>query len=242
MKKPPTYHHFLKSNDVHTVDELIEMINTYSWNTVSKRKIKYYNVPTSFDIETSSFYIDNEKCAIMYEWTYSFNGFVVIGRTWGEFINMIDRICETLNVNDTQRLVIYVHSLSFEFQFMRKFFAWKDVFALDTHKPIRALTVGGVEFRCSYVLSGYSLETVANNLQSVSIKKLRGDLDYSLIRTPITPLTQQEIQYCINDVQIVIAYIGERIVIDKGIARIPLTKTGYVRRFCRKACFYDMKF
>lgn len=242
QKTPPTFHHFLKSNEYTTnTDDLIEYVKMYKWPTVSKRKTKYYNVPIAFDIETSSFYTDGAKCAIMYEWTFSFGGFVLIGRTWEQFVDMIDRLCNLLHVEQSNRLVIYAHSLAFEFQFMRKFFTWQNVFALDLHKPIRALTDRGVEFRCSYVLSGYSLASVANNLQTVEIEKLTGDLDYSLIRTPLTPLTAEELQYCINDVQIVVAYIGERITIDKGIAKIPMTKTGYVRRFCRNACFYGVE-
>lgn len=177
----------------------------------------------------------------MYEWSFSFGGYVLIGRTWEQFIDLIDGLCDVLHVEQSQRLVIYVHNLAFEFQFMRKFFEWTDVFSMDIRKPIRALTDRGVEFRCSLSLSGYNLESVANNLQTADIKKLKGDLDYSLIRTPLTPLTAEELQYCINDVQIVVAYIGERIAYDKGIARIPMTKTGYVRRFCRNACFYGIK-
>ena len=229
---------FLTSNKILTVDELITFIDQYKWPTVSRKKIKYYNVPVAFDIETSSFRINGEKCAIMYEWTFSFFGAVVIGRTWDEFINMLDRICDKLNTSPDQRIVCYIHNLSFEFAFMRKFFEWRDVFAIDTYKPIRACTDRGVEFRCSYVLSGYSLATVAKNLTEIKISKLKGELNYDLIRTPLTPLTDREIQYCVNDVQIVVAYIQERIIFDGNIAKIPHTKTGYVRQYCRKMCFY----
>ena len=225
-------------NRPQTIDELIEFAAAYKWPTVSRKKVKYYNIPVAFDIETSSFKLNGEKCAIMYEWSFSFYGVVVIGRTWDEFLSMLTRLCDVLHVSPDQRLVIYVHNLAFEFQFMRKFFDWRDVFAIDTYKPIRACTDRGIEFRCSYVLSGYSLYNVANNLTEIKIEKLKGDLDYDLIRTPLTPLTEKELQYCINDVQIVVAYIHERILFDKGIAKIPHTKTGYVRQYCRKKCFY----
>ena len=80
-------------------------------------------------------------------------------------------------------------------KFICNLFSWKNVFATDLRKPLYALTTNGVEFRCSYFLSGYNLETLAKNLTKYKIKKLVGDLDYSLIRHEKTPLNENEIQY-----------------------------------------------
>lgn len=220
--------------------------------TVRKRRkrktddiITYYNVPCAFDIETSSFYRNENgkqiKTAIMYEWTFGIYDYIIIGRTWFEFVEMMNRISELLCTSQNDRLVIYVHNLSFEFQFMRKYFEWSDVFALETRTPVYARTVTGIEFRCSYILSGYNLATVAKNLTKHKIEKLIGDLDYCLIRHSETPLTDAEMQYCINDVKIVIAYVSECIENDGDITKIPLTQTGYVRKFCRKKCLTNTK-
>ena len=203
------------------------------------RKIKYFNVPASFDIETTSFYANGEKTAIMYEWTFGIFGAVIIGRTWDEFITMINTLVSELKLNDEKRLIIYVHNLGYEFQFMRKHFNWMKIFAIDTRKPIYAITDQGIEFRCSYLLSGYSLEKLAEHVQCVKIEKMVGDLDYSLMRHSRTPLTLKEIGYCINDVKIVMAYIMDEIIKNGNIIKIPLTKTGYVRNYCRETCFYD---
>lgn len=154
-------------------------------------------------------------------------------------MKMITRITEVMKTNPTCRLVVYVHNLSYEFQFIRKHFEWYKVFSIDTRKPIYAITSTGIEFRCSYILSGYSLAKLAENLQTFDIRKLTGDLDYSLIRHSKTPLTDTELGYCVNDVKIVMAYIMERIETDGDITRIPMTKTGYVRQYCRNSCFYD---
>ena len=208
------------------------------------QKIRYYNVPCAFDIETTSFRSngkpDGEKRAIMYEWTLGINGYVMIGRTWEEFKMVMDNIVTRLELDNTHRLMIYVHSLAYEFGFMRKHFKWSKVFAIESKKPVYAITDTGIEFRCSYLLTGYSLAVLGRNLTKYKVEKRLGDLDYRKIRHSGTPLTDEEIGYCINDVLVVMAHIQEQIEREKLIMNIPLTKTGYVRRYCRKACFYGL--
>lgn len=212
---------------------------------VSKRDVKYFNIPCAFDIETTSFVqingIETDKRAIMYEWTLGLNGWVIIGRTWDEFLQTYESMIRKFGTYDQKRIIIYVHNLAFEFQFMRKLFQWQDIFSLDTHKPLYAVTYDGVEFRCSYQLSGYGLAKLGDQLLKYKCKKMVGDLDYSLLRHSKTPLTQQEQKYCENDVRVVMAYIQEKIEQDGNIAKIPYTKTGYVRNYCRNSCLYDNK-
>lgn len=174
----------------------------------------------------------------MYIWTFGIYGAIIQGRTWEEYRTMINYIAKELKLNENKRLLCFCHNLGYEFEFMRKWFRWNKVFAMDNHKPLYALAESGIEYRCSLLLSGYSLEVLANNLHTYDIKKLVGDLDYSLIRHSETPLTKQEIAYCVNDVKIVLAYIAECIEEFHGIAFIPLTKTGRVRNYCRKSCFF----
>lgn len=220
---------------------------------------KFYNIPCSFDIETTSFYRDIdgncysyeqtqkmfdkngrkaklEKAAIMYVWQFGINGFIIIGRTWDEFVNMCSVLAESLNLSEKLRLIVYVHNLAYEFQFIRKWFNWNRVFSIDLRKPIYAITDSFIEFRCSYLLSGYSLAKLGEQLMKYKCSKKTGDLDYSLLRHSKTPLTETEIGYCINDIKVVMCYIQERIEECKGIHRIPLTKTGFVRQYCRKHC------
>ena len=83
---------------------------------------------------------------------------------------------------------------------------------------------------------------LSNNLQYHKIKKLVGDLDYTLLRNSATPLTEQELEYCFNDVLIVTAYISEMIDEYGDIEKIPLTQTGKVRRFVRAECFKNEKY
>ena len=241
------FQNFLKSNEIYKPTEILSVLNMIRSNfklSYSNKKTKYFNVPCSFDIETSSFFRstgngEKEKTAIMYEWTFGIYGAVIIGREWNEFVYMLETICNELNLTNEKRLIVYVHNLSYEFQFMRKWFEWDKVFSIENRKPIYALTTAGVEFRCSYLLSGYSLEKLGDDLRTYQVRKLTGALDYERIRHNKTELTQQEIAYCVNDVRVVMSYIAERIEQDGEISQIPLTKTGYVRNYCRNSCFYE---
>ena len=214
------------------------------FDNYSKTVKKYFNVESAFDIETSSVMLENEqKFAFMYEWTFGIKdkNFICYGRTWEEFKDLCRQLQEYFLLDSEHILVVYVHNLSYEFQFMRKYFNWLDVFAVDERKPVKALCSYGIEFRDSYILSGYSLEKLAGNLVSHNIKKLVGDLDYNLTRTHITELTENELAYCNNDVEIVLAYINEQIEQYGSITKIPMTNTGRVRNFVKDKCYFTEK-
>lgn len=225
---------FYKDLQTSTISKYIEDIKLIKTN----KRIAYYNIPSAFDIETTSFYEGDEKRAIMYEWTFGINGLVIIGRYWDEFIELINNISSLLQTSLSQRLIVYIHNLAFEFQFICKRFSWDRIFATDERKPLYCITDYGIEFRCSYLLSGFSLAKVGEHLLKYKCKKMVGDLDYKLKRNGKTPLSQEELQYCINDVRIVMSYIQELIEQYDGIDKLPLTKTGFVRNFVRKKCFH----
>ena len=201
------------------------------------------NYPIAFDIETSSFYNeDGEKTAIMYIWTLAIGDNIIIGRTWNEFVEVIKTLSELLNLGQHRRAYIYVHNLAYEFQFMRHYFTWEEVFAISERKPAKAVTTDGIEFRCSYIESGYNLETIGKNLKKYPVRKMVGDLDYSKIRHSGTPLNNKELGYCINDVKILISYIKEKMEQYGDITKLSLTKTGYTRRYCRSKCLGRQNF
>lgn len=210
------------------------------------KSIEWYNIPAAFDIEVTSFYQNGEvkpenKRAIMYHWQFGIGELVTYGREWHEFITFINVLTKVLRLGVDRRLVVYVHNLPYEFQFIRKLFDWEKVFLLEDRKPVYART-GGVVFRCSLKLSGgKSLANVGRDLVSHSVRKMTGDLDYEVLRTPLTPLTDEEKLYCENDIRVLLAYIAEKIEQDGDITRIPLTNTGYVRNYCRKECYSRYK-
>ena len=238
-----------------------DFLNTIDKKNIIKSKDKiYYNIAMSFDIETSSFYEDKngviytnddyrklkhsvkaEKKAIMYIWQFAIEENVIIGRTWNDFLFFCKKLYDFLNLKE-RYIIVYVHNLSYEFQFICKWFNWIDIFADSERKPIKAMTDTHFIFKCSYRLSGYSLEVLANNLKSHSIKKMVGDLNYNLIRNSKTPISDEELKYCVNDVLIVTSYIDEQINEFGNIEKIPLTQTGKVRRYVRKQCFQNKEY
>lgn len=236
-----------KPHDISELDSILNEAMNEGTQTNNQR-VTYYKIVFAFDIETTSFlgpvsrHDHNDKRSIMYIWQLAINGRCIIGRTWSEFLEVMDYIVKKLELSKYKRILIYVHNLAFEFQFIRKFFTWFKVFAANTRKPIYAITENGIEFRCSYILTNYSLEKLGEQLQKYKVTKLVGDLDYSKPRHSKTPLTDTEMQYCINDVLVVSAYIKEQIEREKYIYKIPITCTGYCRRYVRKNCLYGPEF
>ena len=206
----------------------------------NNKGISFANIECGFDIETTSMFIQGEKFAFMYVWAFGigFLNDIYYGRTWDEFSEFTKILSSMFNLSQNERLVCYIHNLGYEFQFMRKYFNWLDVFSSDERKPIKALCDLGIEFKCSYMLSGYSLNSLAKNLTTHTIKKLVDNLDYDLIRHHETELTKNECDYLENDVKIILAYINEQITICGDISQIPNTNTGRVRKYVRDNCFY----
>ena len=223
---------------------MIGYLENKTFPTVKNNKqIEYINIESGFDIETTSSKVNDSKVAFMYVWMIAigYEGDTFYGRTWDEFVDLCGQLQEHFELTDEKRLVVYVHNLGYEFQFMRKYFNWTDVFSNSERKPMKALTDLGIEFRDSYVLSGYSLANTAKNLAKHKITKMVGDLDYSLVRHHETELTEDEIGYCVNDVQIILAYINEQIEHCGDVSQIPMTNTGRVRKYVRDACYKGKK-
>lgn len=225
----------IDENIYKSIDELLTELPFIKNN----QKIEYANVPCTIDIETSSFYENGEKRGVMYAFVLGINGKCYIGRTYQELWDSLDRISDFYGLNEKRRMIFYIHNLSYEFQWFRKWRTWEKVFATDERNPLYALDDKGIELRCSYQLSGYSLENVAKNLTKYKVRKMVGDLDYKLIRHSKTPLTAKEIRYVLFDGIVVMCYIQEEIESHyNNITLLELTKTGKVRKYLRKKTLY----
>ena len=83
-----------------------EFIDGICRDTRRKRKIEYYNIPCSFDIETSSFYDQGEKAACMYIWMFDIDDHIIIGRTWDEFILLLTKLQFKLSLHPEFRILV----------------------------------------------------------------------------------------------------------------------------------------
>ena len=239
--KKQDYHKFELINEFSKLSDFKEYLINLKYKTIgTNKKITYLNLSCEVDIEVSSFYNNTDKVGLMYCFTLGINGHSYLGRTKDDLLNLISFIVDTFKLSENRRLIFFIHNLSYEFQFFMKFFKWKSVFAIKNRTPVKAVTDKGIEFRCSYLLSGYSLAMIGKHLQKYKVNKMVGDLDYRLIRTPKTPLTDKEQGYVLNDGLVVMAYIQEQIESHKNaITKLPLTKTGEVRKYCRDMCLYN---
>ncbi len=229
------------------------------WNIIKgKRKQYICNDIFTFDIETTSiiklngnYYEANkykdltkeeqkqcEFMSFMYIWQFSINDIVYYGRTWKEFRQFIDK----LEIDNPYKKIVFVHNLSFEFQFLRGNFNFYDVMARNVRHVMKAnLSDYNIEFRCSFMMTNCALK-ILPDIYKLPIKKLVGDLDYNKIRTSKTKLTEKELKYCEYDCLIVYYYIKLELEEFGNVDRIPITLTGHVRRELRNLTITDWNY
>ena len=214
--------------------------------TLEGKKEPFDTTIYSFDIETSSYFLLNNQVfpaiyydkltdknkelsefkSCMYIWMFSINNVVYYGRTWLEFIEFLKK----LEKNCKFKKYIFIHNLSFEFQFLKSVLVFKNVFARKTRKVIKAeLKDFNIEFRCTYFMTNCSLEKLADVYQ-LPIKKQVGTLDYNKIRHSATPLNNKELKYCEYDCLVIYEFIKLEVSLFGNLKKIPITCTGVIRR------------
>lgn len=199
-------------------------------------KMAYKNIITAFDIECSTIDLPSGPQAFMYVWQWQFGTeYTVIGRTWDELKKFIRKI--TRGMYKEQGIWVAVHNLSYEFQFLRGQFHFKeeDVFCMKSRKILSA-RLPHVEFHCSYLHSNMSLKAYLKKM-GAEHQKLSGDeFDYKKIRYPWTPLDKKELEYAVNDVLGLVEALKIHMNAEGDtLYTFPQTSTGYVRRRAKEA-------
>ena len=190
------------------------------------------------DCYTEKQYNNAESKAFCYIWQFGVDDTVYYGRYLSElpkFLQKVKKACHGLSP------IIWVHNLSYEFQFIREYFedlASITVFARSERKSIK-FEWDIFEFRCTYMLTRKSLETWGKEL---GCTKMVGDLDYDILRTPKTPLTVPEMEYCKRDCIVVYYGIHDLLKTYEYQHAIPLTQTGRVRRVVKNFTKNDYKY
>lgn len=185
--------------------------------------------PFMFDYDDPKKAQDAEKHSVCYLWQFGINETTrYIGRNLYEFCDLL----YLLNQYCPHLKFLYIHNLSFDFNFLQNVMRFDNVFARKPRHPLTARCFQfNVEFRCSYTLTNLSLEMWAksNNLKAT---KHVGQLKYNVMRTPLTPLTDDEIDYAIADLDVM--FYGLQIYKEQygGVYAIPMTHTGKMRQAC----------
>lgn len=235
----------IKIYDVYTFPLDTMRVDMQRKGNNSRSKYKYRLEFGAFDIETTS-HINSitdgvlDGYGYMYIWQFCSAGRVCIGRTWEEFILLMQKINSYFGLSGIDAVyVIFVHNLSFEFAWLsaeltRAGYTF-DVFATKNRKVLTMrLKEINIEFRCSFKMSGRGLEKFLKDNPDCGLVKMVGDLDYKIERTPLTNLTDEEMGYCVVDVLgLYRAIISEMKKTGDTIATLPLTSTGFVRRALR---------
>ena len=145
----------------------------------------------------------------------------------------------------SKRLVCFVHNLSYDASYLIPYLnmlpddnqTYQGI--IEDKNKILTYVRGCFEFRCSYRLSGMSLEKWGKEM-NIEHKKKVGLYDYNKIIFPDQEETEQEDEYELFDILSMeeclskqLSYFGD------DITTIPLTKTGYIRRTLRRSCRND---
>lgn len=197
----------------------------------------------TFDIETSSILFlngdvissdkyddltdsDKDECikiGFMYIWMLGINDNVFYGRTWEELSIFFGKL-------NKRKKHIFVHNISFEFQFLSGNFKLNNVFARKERKVIKCeIEEYNIIFRCTYYMTNVALSKLTD-VYNLPVRKKTGDLDYTLVRNSKTPLSSKELAYCEYDCLVIYYYIKQELSLYKKFDKIPNTLTGRVRK------------
>lgn len=175
-----------------------------------RNKCEYYNYACAFDIETTTIRAgeldykggeDTPPVAFPYLFQWNIYGRVVMVRTYDEAADVFAWIVKYFRLAKNRRLVFFVHNLNYEYMFCRDI--WdidvKASFAVDMRHPVTVITNDGLMFRDSYKLTNMSLETLTRDFSHFFIKD-KELIDYSVLRTPYSPLEPNTLIYSALDV------------------------------------------
>lgn len=247
---------------IYEIDEnfdwkILDFLFSEKRKTVSVKRGKYSTTYEKaycgFDIETTQINLEDDRkrlgekvdtslethFSFMYHWQFTYftdnNECVFLGRTWNDFLHFF----EVLKKGHKKNIIVWVANLGYEFQFIRKRINVDRIFAKKEREPL-IVESDNIEFREALAISGGSLENLAKAYTKT--QKLKGDLDYDILRNSKTPLTEKEKQYCINDVIILSEF--SQFIFSEFIEKkhyLPLTKTAILRHKVKESLTQEEK-
>ena len=180
-----------------TKEEFLAMLGKKPQSVSAGKWQEYFDVTCTFDIETTN----NDDDGFAYSFQTCIGGAVVVPRYFEDWAEIMESVIDQWHITERRRLIVFVHNLGYEYTYLIQMLCerWGDCKALYTksRKPLTLKFSNGIEFRDSLKLFQHSLAAATKGCKH---EKLKGDLDYSVYRTPDTPLDDAEFSYCVNDV------------------------------------------
>lgn len=195
-------------------------------------------IGAGFDIETSRVEISGKVTGYCYHWQFGLGENVIAGRTLDtmiEFFTMLEDLLDNMDEGDL-KILVWDANLGYEYQYCKTYWyrlGLSKLFAKEKRKPLKFQIGEHIIMRECIGLFGHSLAQIASNY--CKTQKLKGDLDYDLVRVSETPMTEKEMQYCENDVKILVElgqYVFQNFFGKKK--QLPLTSTGLIRNKIKK--------
>ena len=210
--------------------------------SIKNNKWEYCRPEMFADTETSwNHDLENPKTWI-YQWAFTYNDIIVHGRTPSQLMHCLKKIHDINGLGDCEGYRkycrIYIHNLSYDWEYIKQWlritFDRKNekTLAIQSHK-ILSYYIDGFEFRCSYLLTGLSLENWGKSVNA-KVQKLVGAVDYDVIRYQDSKLELDDYKYMFYDVlSMFYAYKNQMDIyknLINGSEDMPLTVTGYIRK------------
>lgn len=237
---------YVESSDEDSVLELIDL-SLGKAKTVRDRNTSstYLMVGSGFDIETSRVSFNDKDYAYCYHWQFGIGDCSFMGRSLDSMKDFIDLLISYMwEWKPKTKLLVLDANLGYEWQFCKHYWSTigiTDLFAKEKRNPIYIELAKTIMFREVLGLFGHSLSEIAVNY--CNMEKLVGDLDYDKCRLSNTEMTEEEIGYCIRDVEILVK-LGEHIFKNYFGQKptLPYTSTGIVRAEIKKELGSNLKY
>lgn len=214
------------------------------WRHKKKSHIRYWDRPIFLDIETSHNHDPENPITWITSICCRFNRHTKLFRTVADWIKWMQLLIILYSLNENDRMIIYIHNASYDLSYLVPFIqrdlpGYEGRSGIMDGKKIIVYQQPPFEFRCTYLLTGKSLETWGKDFQVEHQKKI-GFYDYDEIIFPDTELSENQISYIENDVLCMEEAFAKQLEFNHDtISTVPLTATGYVRRDLRNACNND---
>lgn len=212
--------------------------------------------PVMLDIETANNHADDPR--ELRTWIVStqilFNGEYYLVRKPEDVVDFFNGLYDAFNLNENQRaktlFICYIHNASYDLSYLIPYFERgikqygkrRNKGIITKENQFISYTVGSFEFRCSFRLSGMSLEKWSNEM-NIEHKKKVGLYDYDKILYQDSELDENEQDYDKYDVLAMRECLAKQLEYHRDdMTSVPYTKTGYIRRTLRSACVSDASY